>query len=515
MKTMKTILQNIFLLTAALFLTAACSGDEGIPDDPEGPGGGGEKPFTSTSEVVLHGIFQSGMVLQRDTEVLFHGEKGTAGQPIRIICSWENDKTHTTTVKPDGTWETAVETPPAGGPYTVLVQGRNTVSLTDVLSGDVWFCAGQSNMQMMMAEVNDAEAEIAASANGQIRLFNLDKRVESQTPQEGLDPSWTWAVCGPATVRRFSAAGYFFGRKIQSELGVPVGLINASWGNTPAEVWTERERVMADPDLKADAERLENNGSAQPHRAGNVYNAMVHPFRKFPIAGVIWYQGENNYSTAGNYGKLLTILIEGWRKDWQSEFPFYIAQVCPRYRQWDYLTHYACAVVREKQWQTGEKVSGCGSTCNDDIGDLNDTHPKNKQDVGLRLAYLALAKHYGKTGYSDKLCPVYDRHEVDGNTVKVWFKYADKGLKTSDGSSPTCFEIAGSDRIFKPATASINGNCVILTCDEVPSPLYARLAWSYYKIHNLRNMQDLPVSVFRTYDFADPEEEPGSQGPSK
>lgn len=476
-----------------------------------GTGGDEEIPFASTSPVVLNTVLQSNMVLQRNSEVSFRGTDGVPGQPVRVVCSWAAEPV-VARVTADGTWESRVRTPDAGGPYTVTVEGRNRVVLDNILIGEVWFCAGQSNMQMMMTEIADAEAEIAAAANPNIRLFNIDRRVESDMPVDRTDGEWT--ECTVQSVRRFSAAAYFFGRTLQAELGVPVGLINASWGNTPGEVWTRRDLIFADAELKADAERLEVNGSAQPFRAGSVYNAMVYPFRKFPVAGAVWYQGENNQSSAWRYGKLLHTLIGGWRADWGRDLAFVVSQICPRYRLWDYRTYYSNAVIRDQQRRAAEALSGCYMTVNDDIADLTDSHPKNKKDVGLRLAWAALAGHYKLSAFEERLCPVLDRTEVVGSEMKVWFRYASGGLTTSDGRNPSGFELAGADGVFHPADARIDDSTVTVTSSFVTAPKQVRLGWSYYKIHNLRSRYGLPASVFTTQDQHDIQEESGSEGPA-
>ena len=194
---------------------------------------------------------------------------------------------------------------------------------------------------------------------------------------------------------------------------------------------------MADEELKTNALKIENNGSAQPNRAGNVYNAMVYPFRKFPIAGTIWYQGENNQSYAYSYCKLLKTLVEGWRSDWGYDFPFYIAQVCPRYRQYDHPVYYANPALRNQQRMAADEIPGSGLGVNDDIADLNNSHPKNKQDVGLRLACIALSKTYGKRTFDDKLSPMFDRNVPEGNKMRVWFDNVAGSLTTSDGLAPS------------------------------------------------------------------------------
>lgn len=469
---------------------------------------GGSAPFVSTALVYMDDMFQPGMVLQRNKDVVFSGHDGTPGQPVRVSGSWAEDKYYCSVVSGDGTWEVKVPMPEAGGPYEIYVEGKNKVRIPDVLIGDVWFCSGQSNMQMTVKETQDADDAVA---NPNIRFFDIRTRVQSDKPDASLVKA-RWETCNIQTAKEFSAAGYFFGKTLQTELNIPIGLINASWGNTPCEVWTKRELVMADPELKADAERLEGNGSAQPNRAGNVYNAMVWPFRKFPIAGVVWYQGENNMSAAWRYGRLLNVMIENWREDWGYDFPFIVSEICLRYRQYDYLTYYSNAVIRDQQRRVADMGSNRFVTVNDDISDLNDIHPKNKKDVGQRMAWTALYGYYGVNGFADRLCPVLDKVEQDGPEIKVFFKNAPDGLRTSDGARPSGFEIAGADKVFYPADAVIEDSCVKVSSASVPAPVYVRLGWSYFKIHNLRSRYGLPVSAFTTQDFPDSSEEQGSKG---
>ncbi len=492
---------------AAGFVCSGCSAESSPEHDGGDDMSGG---FVSSSFVELHSVFSSGMVVQRNAVLPVRGVNGTPGQPIRVVCSWMPDEHYDAMVGEDGTWCAEVPVHDAGGPYEIVVQGRNRVTLTDVMAGDVWFCAGQSNMQMMMTEIENADREILSATESDIRLFNIESRVQSEVPVDNIDA--VWQSCNPNTVRKFSAAAYFFGKTLYHELDVSIGLINSSWGNTPCEVWTEREIVYSDEELKADADWLANNGSAQPNKAGYVYNAMVYPFTRFPIAGVIWYQGENNQSTAWRYGKLLSAMIEGWRADWNDDFPFIIAQICPRYRQYDYLTYYSNAVLRDQQRRVAENLDDVYVTVNDDIADLDDSHPKNKQDVGRRLAWTALAEYYGIPEYEDSLCPVVDKVTVSGNRVQVSYKNTGGvPLKTSDGNAPSCFEIAGADKVFYPAEeTSIEGESVFASSPEVPSPVYVRAGWSYFKIQNLTNANGLPVSVFSTQDFPDAAEEPDS-----
>ncbi|MEQ7800694.1 sialate O-acetylesterase [Pedobacter sp. ASV1-7] len=487
----------VYLLISCCYFFVACS-EKGLSDDKN-------KNFTSKSEVSLNSMFQSDMVLQQLSDIPISG-KGTPFQKIKITCSWDKSAPgKEVRVNPDGTWKETIRTPAAGGPYTISFMGKAETVLSNVMIGEVWLCSGQSNMQWTLFDSRNGPDEMKMATNPNIRLLNVRDRVQSDNPVENITAKWE--VCSSTTAADFSAIGYFFANKLTTDLNIPIGIINVSWGNTPAEVWCKRELVYADPVLSEDARKKEAAGSTEPFKAGNVYNAMIYPLRNFPIAGAIWYQGENNLDQPYHYAKLLKTMIEGWREDWRNQFPFYIAQICPYKRDWNFQTNYANPSMRFVQATVSETIPKSGVVVNDDLADINNIHPLDKKDVGMRLAMLALSKTYKKENYKSKQSPVFKDFKVTNNKLTVNFKYAEEGLKTSDGLSPTQFEIAGSDRIFHPATAVINGGTVELSSIHVPNPLDARMGWSYIKVSNLRK-GDLPVSVFKTYTWEDPIEEP-------
>lgn len=491
------MLRRLYLALLILASFAACSNDSD----------GGNEGFTSKSYVYVDPILQSNMVLQQNADFHITG-KGTPGEPIRVICSWEDENTvHDVTVASDGRWCVPVRTPAATrDPQTIHVLGRADNPFVNILVGEVWLCAGQSNMQWFLKNALNGAQELASCADPDIRVLDMD-RTALDTPTEEF--SARWKKCEPSTMGEFSAVGYFFGRKLRQELDVPIGLIAVNQGNTAIEVWMSRESVTSDPELYENA-MLRNtpHEDGSPHAIASCYNARIYPLRNLPVAGVIWYQGENNQGYPYIYEKFLKTMIAGWRQDWGYDFPFYVSQIAPYERVWDFQTNYSNPAMRFVQAKTAESVPGCAVEVNDDIGEEKNIHPLNKQDVGLRLAWLALGLTYNRNEFTSMRCPVYDGYDVSGNELTVRFKYAEQGLKTTDGASPTLFEICGEDQIFYPAVAVIDGASVRLTSPKVSAPIAARLGWSYTKVTNLRSANGLPVSVFRTYDWPDPTEEP-------
>ncbi|WP_319226275.1 sialate O-acetylesterase [Draconibacterium orientale] len=488
---------KLFLITAISILFFSCYAGEDKEND----------EFASNSIVVVDPILQSGMVLQQNAVFTITGI-GTPGEKIRVKCSWEEESVdHITNVLDDRRWSVAVETPDASfAAQSIIVQGRSLLNFNNILIGEVWLCAGQSNMYWLLKDAQNAETEVANALYPNIRLLDMP-RITADSLVDDINAEWK--VCTPENAQWFSAVAYFFGRELNKELDIPIGLIASNWGNTGAEVWTERTLIMNDPELAAEALRKEAtpHSDGSPHIAGSAYNAMIYPLRNLPVAGVIWYQGENNLDRPYLYPELLKTMVEGWRSDWQSDFPFYIAQICPYKREWDFLTNYANPAMRFMQAEASKQIDKSGIEVNDDIGEVNNIHPKNKQDVGLRLAWLALADSYGKEEFDEKKCPVYDTYEVQEDRIIVHFKYADSGLTTSDSNSPALFEICGSDHQFYPAEALVYGSSVVLSNSAVKNPVAARLGWSYTKTTNLIGVNGLPVSVFRTYNWEDESEE--------
>lgn len=445
--------------------------------------------FTNTkllANVDLPAIFSDHMVLQRNSEVTIWGW-AKSGEPIKLYTSWSAD-TLKTKADPNANWQLKLKTPDAGGPYKIIIEGYNRVEFNDVLIGEVWLCSGQSNMEWSARMgINNAEHEIAAADHPNIRFFNVAHRT-ADTPQNDLGGKWQES--NPETMQDFSAVAYFFGRKLNHELDVPIGLINSSWGGTPAEVWVNKEVITSNPVLNADAPNIKEVPWC-PVKPGKAYNTMIAPFNDFRIAGALWYQGETNTYSPDNYAVLLPALIESWRNDRGYDFPFYFVQIAP----FPYGDNFAGVRLRDAQ-RKSLKVPNTGMIVVSDIGDIEDIHPRNKQDVGLRLANMALNKHYGKKDIVPS-GPLYERMEKEGNRIRIFFKYAEKGLACK-GKELTHFEIACEDGDFVKANAKIDGNSIVVQAKNIKEPVAVRFAWSDTAEPNLFNSDGLPASCFIT-----------------
>ncbi len=442
------------------------------------------------AEVRLPSVLADHMVLQRNSTVRLWGWSGPS-ENLQITPSWDS---HTYDIKADrnARWEVTIPTPEAGGPFEIVFKASNTITISDVLVGEVWVCSGQSNMEWSAEHGYDrAEEEVAAANHPSIRLFKIPKTT-AQYPQD--DCVGTWKVCSPASIRDFSAVAYFFGRHLQHELeDIPIGLIQAAWGGTAAEVWTPEHLIESDPDFKHWDEVL-YKADGWPRRPASAYNGMIHPIIPFKVSGVIWYQGESNTQNPIVYRRLLPTMIQSWRDAWDFPLPFYFVQIAP-YR---YDSSLSGALVRESQLQTMRKVPNTGMVVISDVGNIYDIHPRNKQDVGKRLADWALARTYGREGIAFS-GPLYREHKVEEDGVRIYFDYAEEGL-LADGPL-TDFEIAGADKIFFPAKARIEGSEVVISAPYVLNPQAVRFGFTNTATPNLFNQHGLPASSFRTDDW--------------
>jgi sialate O-acetylesterase len=428
------------------------------------------------------------MVLQQKTQVPFWGW-ASPSQEIRVFPSWAKEPLVAKTSAQTARFQVTLETPEAGGPHTIRVEGGSApLLLEDVMVGEVWFASGQSNMEWTpSAGIDNAEAEIAKADHPGLRFFTVPKAT-ADTPQTVCPGQWS--VSTPETMRHASAVGYFFARRLEEALHVPVGVVNASWGGSPIETWMRPELVLADPALAKDA--AENNPTWSPIKPGAAYHAMVAPWLGFPIAGALWYQGEANVGHPGSYAGLMEKLILGWRADWSRDFPFLFVQIAP----FRYGDHDRAARLREQQ-QRALAIPGTGMVVTGDItSDPGDIHPKNKQDVGLRLANLALAGTYGQSGVVAKSA-TYLRHAVAKGRVRIAFKDAEGGL-TLKGKDVGGLLIAGADQRFVPASSKIEGATLVVWSKDVKEPVAVRYAFSNDALLSLFGPGGLPVAPFRT-----------------
>ena len=443
------------------------------------------------AKVELPSIFRSNMVLQQKSIVEIWG-RANPERSIEIVTSW-NQKKYTVISTINGKWKADVETPEAGGPFSISISDGQEVELNNILIGEVWFCSGQSNMEMPMKGyrnqlVLNSNEVIAKSRNESIRFFTVSKDTSSIPLNDFVGK---WQECEPENVTTFSATAYFFGKMLNDVLGVPIGLINSSWGGTRIEQWMSSEgidrfKIIPGPEQKK-GDKI----------ASLLYNAMVNPIAGYNMRGVIWYQGENNHREHVNYAKLLPDLVEDWRTKWGiGELAFYYAQIAPfNYNE----PGVNSAFFREAQLMASDALPNIGMACLLDIGEEDCIHPANKKAVGERLAYQALVKTYGMKGiaYSG---PALEKMEVKGSVVELTFNHAENGL-TSFGKTLTLFKLAGNDKNFYPAKAEITTKGIILSSPRVTEPVSVRYAFDDFVVGELYNTEGLPASSFRTDDW--------------
>jgi sialate O-acetylesterase len=475
-------------------------------------------------DISLPKVFSSHMVLQRNMPIHVWGF-AEPGEKVSVDFHGTSGSAVADSV---GRWSVYLPAQPAGGPFTLTVRGNNSVQFEDILLGDLWVASGQSNMEMPLAGfpgnavVKDADREIAAANYPTIRLLRI-KQDTSDYPVEDLKEVDGWSVCRPDTARRFSAVAYFFARDIQQHQRVPIGLIDSTWGGSPAEAWTSLTALGADaalmPVFSVRAERMNRETTEQrldaidkkakaeskPVTPGRdwhpdiaswkpaaLFNAMIAPITPLPIRGVIWYQGETNSkpNTVELYHHLFSTMIQDWRAQWrEGDFPFFFAQISgfnSTKENWGQL--------RDAQRRTLSLVN-TGMAVTIDVGDEHNVHPSDKQTAGGRLALWARNMVYGEKVIDSG--PLFRFAYPDGNSMRVWFDYAE-GLRASRDALEG-FEVAGANGAFAPASAKIDGDVVVVSCPSVPEPKYVRYAWANFPHANLVNGAGLPASTFTSY----------------
>jgi sialate O-acetylesterase len=432
------------------------------------------------------------MVLQQNSEAAMWGT-ATANTSVKVTTGW-NKKSYTAKADKDGKWKLKVTTPPAGGPYEITISDGKMIRLKNVMIGEVWICSGQSNMEMpmkgyMSQPILGANEAIAISSNPSIRLFTV-KKASSLQPLDDFTGSWQNSE--PENVSQFSATAYYFGLMLHNILKVPIGLINTSWGGTRIEPWMSEEGVK-----KFDFVKLPDKnqtGTLSQQTPTVLFNAMINPIVGYGIKGAIWYQGESNRNEPVQYAQLLPGMVENWRSLWGiGEFPFYYVQIAP----YDYgITGLNSAYLREAQLKASTAIPNIGMACIMDVGEKDCIHPAHKKTGSDRLAFLALTKTYGKTGFTGA-GPVYKEMTVNGQVVKLAFDNAANGL-TSFGKELSCFEVAGANKRFFPAEASISGKGITVYRPIVSEPVAVRYAFRDFIVGDLFNTEGLPASSFRT-----------------
>jgi sialate O-acetylesterase len=490
------------------------------------------------ADIVLAPLFRDGVVLQRDKPVPVWG----AADPGEKITVTFAGKTASATADADGKWRVDIAPLPASAEPRILVaRGNNTLSVTDVLVGEVWLASGQSNMELRVGKTDITQAERAAAANPLIRHYKTHPK---SSPVPLADTRGRWEHVTPKTVGTFTAAGWYFAVELHRELGgIPVGIINSSYGGTRIEAWmdpastdktlgpafaaihTRYAKILAD--YPSDKERYEvarkkweaardaataagksftqrrpdppRGAPESPFAPSGLYNAMIAPHVPFALRGFLWYQGESNATRHHEYRDFQSALIIGWRRQFaQGDLPFYWVQLANFHGAGVNKTEYA--FLRGAQTEC-LALPNTGQAVTIDIGDVANIHPRNKRDVGRRLALLALRRAYGKTTIVDS-GPVFAAAVREGPAMRVSFRPADtpeqSPLASPRGLAPAGFELAGADKIFHPADARIDGQTVLVSSAKVPAPVAVRYAWRNAPDAGLFNRDGLPACPFRS-----------------
>ena len=463
----------------------------------------------------MSSLYADYMVLQRDVPLDIHGTANT-GEKITVEIG---GRKASATADNQGKWSVVLSPMQAAEDLTLIVTaGKQRKVFSHVAVGEVWLCSGQSNMAFMLCQAESGKQDIAAADDPQLRLFDMKGRWETYDvawPASCLDSlnhlqyfhETTWQPSTPASASRFSAVGYYYGRMLRQKLGVPVGLICNAVGGAPTEAWVDRNSLETSfPNILSNwlqndfiqdwvrgraAKNLTNDQTKlgrHPYEPCYLYESGILPLQRYPIKGVIWYQGESNAHNKDAHAKLFSLLVNGWRQNWNNpDMPFYFVQLSSLNRpSWPWF--------RDSQLRLMKEISNTGMAVSSDHGDSLDVHPRCKQPIGERLARWALAKTYGQ--HITPSGPVFSSLTRQADALIVSFLYAD-GLQTSDGKAPSCFEIAEEDGLFQPATATIEGNTVRLTSPTIKHPRYVRYAWQPFTRANLVNGDQLPASTFR------------------
>lgn len=481
------------------------------------------------AEIRTSAVFGDSMVLQREKPIHIWGWTDPDSS-VDVSLAGKSE-----TVKSDdkGRFDAKLPALKAGGPHELkIASGDQTLTYKDVLIGEVWLCSGQSNMQMAVGQSNDGMVESLAANFPNIRLITVPQ-VGTQERQTTFDGKWE--ACTPESVKQFSAVGYFFGRQLHQTLDVPVGLIDNSWGGSSAEAWVNRDQLKSsgkfdellarwrDTESTYDHEEMTakynaklnewkksgkgrrpaspRNPLTNQHRPANLYNGVLHPVLGYTIRGVVWYQGESNAGRAYQYRDLFPLMIQNWRDEWgQDDFSFYWVQLADFLNEVPDPSESAWAELREAQTMTLSRLPNTGEAVIIDLGESSDIHPKNKQDVGKRLARWALAKNYGYPIQYQS--PTYQSMKSGNGKISLTFDHVGAGLDTFDVPKLLGFAIAGTDKKFVSADAKITSkNTIEVSSDSIAEPASVRYAWANNPVCNVQSKEGLPMTPFRTDDW--------------
>ncbi|MDO8543088.1 MAG: sialate O-acetylesterase [Opitutaceae bacterium] len=491
------------------------------------------------ADVIPAPLFTDGAVLQRDKPLPVWG-RADAGEKVAV--SFRGETVHAT-AGPDGRWIVFLQAAPASAEGTVLtLSGKNLVTLRDIVVGDVWLASGQSNMEWPVSRAANAEQEIASARYPLLRQIRIERTV-GEAPAD-LVKTTGWQPSTPATVGAFSAVAYFFARELHQKLGIPFGIINSSWGGTPVEAWMSPAALASDPRFAVVQERWQKvladfpaanaafdrrladwtqaeaaakagnaavhadwirknprprppRGPADPWSPAGLFNGMINPLLPCALRGTIWYQGENNVDRAAEYHALFSAMITTWRAHFaQGDFPFYWVNLANFNAPGD-PTGVAYAFLREAQTKT-LALPNTGQALAIDIGHADDIHPTNKQDVGRRLALLAKRRVYDLV--VDDTGPTFASITREGTALRVRFTNAETGLIARDKPVQS-LEVAGADKVFRPALGKIDRDMLIVSSPQVKQPVAVRYAWRNAPEANLYNGAGLPAVPFRSDDW--------------
>lgn len=478
----------------------------------------------SRAEVSVPNIFSDHMVLQRDQQNKVWG-RANPGESVAVSI---DGKSIATTADEDGSWQVMLEPLTAGGPHELAIKSdSNEIVIQDVLVGEVWICSGQSNMEWSISKVNDADLEMAAANYPKIRMINFPNIGSQET-------IWThdkapWMICSPNSVKWFSAVGYYFGRQLHHTLGeVPIGLVNNAWGGSAVDGWIDRRLLEDNADYqetldrwKANESRYESLSQQAEHskkeakelenlkkemkgrnRPGNIYQGVLHSHLGYGMKGVIWYQGETNAGRSYQYRDLFPMMIQNWRDQWQQgDFPFYWVQLADYMQEKPEPSESGWAELREAQTMTMDRLPNTGQAVIIDVGEGKDIHPRNKLTVGQRLARWALANEYGvDIAYHS---PQFQSMDIKDGKAFLKFDHVHKGWRPFDVNTPVGFAIAGEDKKFVWADATIlkDGRTIAVSSDDVSQPVAVRYAWADNPRCNMYDRVGLPLTPFRTDDW--------------
>ena len=478
---------------------------------------------SARADVRLPGLISENMVLQQKTPVRIWGW-ADPGERVAVAMQGQSVSD---TAGGDGRWSVTLRPLRAGGPFPLRISGKNAIDFQNVLVGEVWVCSGQSNMEWPLGSAFEADKHVAAAANPRIRLFSVP-HTRADAPKD--DVAANWEPCTPETVRNFSAVGYFFGRDLEKARGVPIGLIDSSWGGTPAEAWTRRSALQDHSELRSIAEkglrdrtnwrsaRIEWTAASarakaagqpaprepgRPWMPGELYNGMIAPLLPYAIQGVLWYQGESNAGNPAQYRTLFPFMIETWRRDWgRGDFPFLLVQLAPFMARSAEPQESGWAELREAQQRATTVLPNVGMAVITDVGEENDIHPRKKEPVGARLALLAR-----RIAYREKIVasgPTFKSMTVDGNRAFLRFDNVGSGLVAEGGGSLTGFAVwdgegRDSEGRWDWANAEIVGrDTVVVSAPGVERPATVRYGWANFPVVNLWNREGLPAVPFRT-----------------